>query len=427
VLMITCHDLGRHLGCHGHASVRSPRLDGLARSGTLFHSAFSTAPQCSPARGALATGRYPHSTGLLGLAHRPYEWDLHEGEQPIASVLQQSGYQTHLFGFQHISPSIDRLGFQHIHSQKGKALGSSVADEIGAFLDAGAPGTPFYIEANLQEAHRPYDRGAPGPDDSLSLDRGVEVPAYLPDISESRAEMAALQGAIRRADAGVGRILDHLDHAGLTATTIVIFASDHGIAMPRAKCTLYDPGIEVTLMMRLPNGINRAGREIDALISTISVMPTICDLASVTKPQGVQGRSLLPLLLDRDWEASREIFAEKTFHSYFDPMRAIRTTRHKLIRNFETTPSVEIPADVRRSPIVRASPGWFGRGIHPPLELYDLEEDPFETTNLADSESHAGVRRELDERLLDWMTETRDPLFDGVPPSPRARQALTRS
>ena len=120
------------------------------------------------------------------------------------------------------------------------------------------------------------------------------------------------------------------------------------------------------------------------------------------------------------------VFAEKTFHSYFDPMRAIRTARHKLIRNFETTPSVEIPADIQRSPVVRARPAWFGRGVHPPVELYDLEQDPSELTNLTDSELHADVQRALDDRLLHWMTETRDPLFKGVPPSPRTRRALTR-
>ena len=432
ILMITCHDLGRHLGCHGVSSVSSPRLDRLAHSGTLFTNAFTTAPQCSPARGALATGRYPHCIGLLGLAHPPYEWDLHPGEQPVASVLRRSGYTTHLFGFQHISPDTNRLGFEHVHVEASRTLGDaesrpktagSVSEEVGSWLGSEMPDGPFYAEVNLHEAHRPYEPG----DWEAPPEHGTEVPPYLPDVEESRTEFAALQGAIRGADAGVGRMLHDLDEAGLTDATTVIFTSDHGLAMPRAKCTLYDPGIEVTLMMRLPGEINRAERRIDTLVSTLSVMATICDLARAPVPGTAQGRSLLPLMLGSAASEGAEIFAEKTFHSYYDPMRAIRTPRHKLIRNFETTPVVEFPADIRRSPIIRARPGWFGRGIHPPVELYDLEDDPWETTNLADSDDHLGLRDELDGRLLGWMTETDDPLFGGVPSSPRTRRALTGS
>ncbi len=432
ILMITCHDLGRHLGCHGVSSVSSPRLDRLAHSGALFTNAFTTAPQCSPARGALATGRYPHCIGLLGLAHPPYEWDLHPAEQPVASVLRRSGYATHLFGFQHISPNVDRLGFEHVHVESGRAPGdadsrrksaSSVSEEVGAWLGSGMPDAPFYAEVNLHETHRPYDRD----DSEPHREHVIAVPPYLPDVEESRTELAALQGAIRQADAGVGRMLHHLDEAGLTGTTAVIFASDHGLAMPRAKCTLYDPGIEVALMVRLPEELNRVDRRIDTLVSTLSVMATICDLAQAPVPATVQGRSLLPLMLAGAASEGAEVFAEKTFHSYYDPMRAVRTTHHKLIRNFETTPVVEFPADIRRSPIIGARPGWFGRGIHPPVELYDLEVDPWETANLADSDDHAAIRDELDGRLLGWMTETDDPLFGGVPPSPRTRRALTRS
>jgi N-sulfoglucosamine sulfohydrolase len=427
ILLITCHDLGRHLACHGVSSVRSPHLDRLAHSGLLFPNAFTTAPQCSPARGALATGRYPHCIGLLGLAHPPYGWDLHRGEKPVASVLGRSGYRTHLFGFQHISPDVDRLGFEHVHAEDGRDVAEPrettaawVSEQVGAWLGSAGMDGPFYAEVNLHETHRPYDRGDAQP----YGEHDIEVPSYLPDVEESRAELAALQGAIRQADAGVGRILHHLDEAGLTGATAVIFVSDHGLAMPRAKCTLYDPGIEVTLMMRLPGELNRAGRRVDELVSTVSVMATICDLARVSTPRTVQGRSLLPLMLGDATRGEAEIFAEKTFHSYYDPMRAIRTDRHKLIRNFETTPLVEFPSDVRRSPIVRAHRDWFGRGIHPPVELYDLEEDPWEANNLADSREHENTRDGLDGRLLAWMRETGDPLFDGVPPSPRTRQAL---
>src|SRR5207248_8344640 len=98
---------------------------------------------------------------------------------------------------------------------------------------------PFYLEVGFEEPHRPYDFGGAQPDDSL----GVEVPPYLPDVPDVRQDMAAFQGAVRAMDAAVARILAALGGLGLAQSTWVVFTSDHGIAMPRAKGMLYDPGI----------------------------------------------------------------------------------------------------------------------------------------------------------------------------------------
>ena len=107
---------------------------------------------------------------------------------------------------------------------------------------------PFYLELGFEEPHRPYDFGGAEPDRS----RGVAIPGYLPQAPEAEADLAAFQGAIRQMDRGVGRVLAALDDLELASTTLVVFATDHGAAMPRAKCTLYDPGIEVVLLMRWP-------------------------------------------------------------------------------------------------------------------------------------------------------------------------------
>jgi arylsulfatase A-like enzyme len=292
----------------------------------------------------------------------------------------------------------------------GDATGEVVAHQVEALL-ARSHDKRLYIEINLAETHRPYPQP---PSDPV-----VEVPRFLDDTPEARSELAALQAAIETMDVAAGRVLAALEVAGRAENAIVVFTTDHGVAMPRAKCTLYDPGIEVALIMRWPGRDLRGVRE--DLVSNIDVLPTLLEAAGIEIPGEVQGRSLLDD--DRPREA---IFAEKTFHSYYDPMRAIRTQRHKLIRNFETAFRVEVPGDIQTGAIFRADPGRYSTDRPAVVELYDLEADPLEQHNLAGRDDIDEVERELNERLWAWMEETDDPLLKGPVASPRYRLAMER-
>lgn len=418
IVSITCHDLGRFLGCYGVATVRTPNLDWLAASGLRFLRAFTTAPQCSPSRAALATGRYPHSNGVMGLTHDRFGWDLAPGEQTVGTLLGHAGYETHLFGLQHITQHPDRLGFDAIHS---RGLGPVVGEEASAFLAQTTAERPLYLEINLEEPHRPFDQGGVEPDAEL----GVTVPPYIADSAAAREEFAAFQGAVASADQTVGRVLAALDQAGLADQTVVVFTTDHGIAMPRAKCTLYDPGLETALMIRWPDGGIAAGETRHALLSNIELLPTLLEIAGALVPASVQGRSFLPLLIGGPDQARNEIFAEKTLHSYYDPMRAIRTDRYKLIRNFETTFLVEVPGDIQAGAIFCADPTRYAGDTHPAVELYDLASDPLEQVNRVGDADLAEIERDLDDRLWAWMAATSDPLLAGPVPSPTYRQAMT--
>ena len=142
--------------------------------------------------------------------------------------------------------------------------------------------------------------------------------------------------------------------------------------------------------------------------------------AGVAVPGGLDGRSLL------SGEERREVFAEKTFHSYYDPMRCVRTERFKYIRNFEQSFAVEVPGDIQAGPIFRADPTLDSRDRPAIAELYDLDADPLEAVNLAGGEATREVERALSDHLWRWMEATADPLLNGPVPSPRYRAAMLR-
>lgn len=415
VVLVTCHDLGRHLGLYGRATVPSPQLDALGASGVVFDAAFCTAPQCSPARGSMSTGRYPHRDGLLGLAHPPYDFRLRREAVTTAAHLGARGFGTHLFGLQHVAASPRAAGFATAHPYSGPAaIGADVAAQVARFARA-LPSGPLYVEVNLEEPHRPYEQGGAVPDDPA----GVEVPAFLPDGPVSRAEVAALHGAIRNADAAVGRIAAAFRGSARADDVVLGFAADHGLAMPGAKCTLYDPGIEITLLLA-GAGVPAGERRSD-LVSGVDVGPTLWARAGVDAPSGVDGRDLLAGGAPRE-----RVFAEKTFHSYYDPMRAVRSPVAKLIVNFGVGFRVEVPGDVTEGAIFRSDPGRYTGGPHPVAELYDLRADPLERHNLLEGDARPGPFEELRTALLAWMRDGDDPLLGARGPliAPQHRRAL---
>ena len=394
---MTTHDIGRHLHSYGRPSVVSPNLDALAAQGFRYANAFATAPQCSPSRASLASGMYPHSNGVMGLAHPGFDWEL--AVPHAAAVFAEHDFESHLFGGQHVTLHPERLGFTQIHP----------ADALAEVL-ARAQGRRLYLEINFEETHRPYPPAGEPP-------AGLEIPGYLPNIPEAVEEMTAVEQTIAAMDAAGGRFLEALEHAGRARDAFVVFTTDHGLAMPRAKCTLYDPGLEVALLIRWPHGDLRGTRS--EMVSNIDVLPALLEAAGVHVPAGVQGRSLLAGGAGRD-----AIFAEKTFHSYYDPMRCIRTETHKLIRNFESAFAVEVPGDIQAGATFRADPTRYSTDRPDIVELYDLEADPLEKTNLAGRAEDHDLELRLSDRLWSWMHETSDPLLNGPVASPRYRLAM---
>ncbi|MEV3901510.1 sulfatase [Mycobacterium sp. NPDC050551] len=420
VLIVHWHDTGRWLGAYGRRGVHSPRLDRLAAESILFTNAFAVAPQCSPSRGALFTGRYPHSNGLIGLAHHGFEY--RRGVRTLPQILHDAGWYSALVGMQHETSHPARLGFDEFDVSDAHCDHVvSRAQEWLADRGARAKRSPWMLTAGFFETHRPWphDRYAPAPLED------VTVPDYLPDLPQVRADIADFYGAIAVADAAVGRLLDALAADGLDRNTWVVFFSDHGAPFPRAKGMLYDAGTEIALIVRPPTRMGVPPRRYHELFSGVDLVPTLLELLRIDIPPDVEGLSHARNLLSHpsDTIAVRnEVFTEKTFHDTFDPIRAIRTDDFCYIENLAPRQLVDLPRDIADSPSGQAVASLV-TGPRPVRELYDLTGDPAELDNLLTGEITRGIE-ELAEALAVRLHVWREAIGDVCPSDLAGRHLL---
>ncbi|MBM4049785.1 MAG: sulfatase [Planctomycetes bacterium] len=414
ILLITVHDLGTRLGCYGETSVQTPALDRLAAHGVRFVNHFATAPYCSPSRGGIITGKYPHVNGLMGLVN--LGWNLPPSNLTLDQALGHAGYETLLFGHQHEVKDVAQLGFHHLPDRSVGVRCGPVAAQVAEFLARRREERPFYARVGFGEVHRPYE-SYPADDPAR-----VRVPPHLKDTPGARQDLAMFHGCIRTMDAAVGRILDALGSSGLAENTLVVFTTDHGIAFPRAKATLYDPGIRTTLLLRGP-GI-RPGQVASELISNVDVFPSLLDAAGAPVPGDLNGRSFWPLLTGRAYTPRDAIFAEKNTQPW-DIKRCIRTARYKYIRNFNEGPLLSLPTDIESS-LTRRDMGHDHLRPRPPVELYDLSADPNEQTNLAGRPDYTSVEQDLSTQLQRLLEATHDPILRGPIPRPPDEEQIYR-
>jgi arylsulfatase A-like enzyme len=402
ILYLHSHDTGRWVQPYGY-QVPTPNIQLLADQGALFRQAFCAVPTCSGSRACLLTGQYGHNNGMLGLAHRGFS--LNDYSQHIVHTLHDAGYWTGLIGEQHISKRPDVIGYDHV-VKIDKHHVETVAP-IAIDLIANPPSSPFFLSVGFFETHREFFEPTSARDALYS-----RPPENLPDMPETRRDIAAFKASARTLDQGVGTVLDALNSSGITDSTLVIFTTDHGLAFPGAKATLYDRGLGVLYILRGPGGFT-GGRVVDALVSHLDIYPTVCDLIGVERPPWLQGESLLPLMRGEVKEVRDALFAEATFHAAYEPQRAVRTRRWKYIRRFDGRDRPVLPnTDDSLSKDVLLRYGWGEQPVDEE-QLFDLVFDPNEAANLAYDPAHAAVREEMRARLQGWMEETDDRLLDG--------------
>jgi arylsulfatase A-like enzyme len=428
-LVIITDDQGYgDLGVHDNPKIKTPNLDQFARQSVHIKS-FYVSPVCAPTRASLLTGRYNYRTGVVDTYQGRAM--MHSAEVTLAEMLSAAGYRTGIFGKWHLGDNapcrpIDQ-GFQEALVIKGGGIGqqsdppggSGYLDPIlqhngkeerykgycsDIFAEAAIdfvrkPGEqPFFAYLAFNCPHEPLQ--APEPELAryrlmdLKLSQfphlGHPVPATFAAPQEMVARVYAM---ITNLDTNIGRVLKALDDRGVSSNTIVVFLTDNGPAHVRFndglrgwKGSVYDGGIRVPCYIRWP-GQFPSGREVDRIAAHIDLVPTLLDACGLPSPPGVtfDGRSLLLLLRGYSpagWH-DRTLYFQWHRGDRPEPGRAFaaRSQRYKLVRR-------EPPPGARKPP---------------PLELYDMEHDPYELQNVATE--HPEIAKGLFEGYRAWFND----------------------
>ena len=441
VLLIVSEDNGPHLGCYGDRTARTPHLDQLAQRGTLFAHHHTTQAVCSPGRASILTGLYPHQNGQVGLTTHKYA--MYEPYKNLASILKSRGYRTARLGKLHVHPENafpfdfvwndpDYLSFRSRDVHKT----AEVADE---FIRESSE--PFFMYMCYADAHFPMMHQSCGEPAQPQTGDDIEpLPFIGIDTPRYRDITASYYNCMNRLDTGVGALLAKLEAAGKADDTLVIFTTDHGLQFPRGKCTCYEPGLHVPLIVSDPD--LPGGNSCDWLTSHVDILPTVLDCLNISardEVPGAPGASLMPAVRSEADEINWRQYAIGEWTSaggtHYYPQRSIRDARYKLIVNYlagRESPNMlrymsgdvwetkMLPEEVEAAaPAFRA---MYARALNPPAtELYDLQDDPYELVNLADDPAYRDTFKRLRDELTAWQRETVDRIEE-----PGVLERLTR-
>ncbi len=403
---------------YGDSTISLPSLATLATDGIVFDNAFSPVPVCAPARSALITGMYPTTLGTHNMrTHKAwanenepsieipsYSPIVPDGVKMFTEYLRKQGYYCingpkEDYNFAKTQAAWDESSKErHWRKRKGNQ--------------------PFFAVFNFNVCHESqiWKRSK----DSLYVDPElVPVPPYFPDSKIVRHDLAVNYSNLKRLDDQIAEVIAQLKEDGLYENSIIFFYGDHGGPFPRHKRALYDTGIKVPLVVKFPEN-QKAGSRDDRLISFIDFAPTVLSMAGIEPPKVMQGKAQFG-----EFETPKK--SAYTFHSsdrfdeLYDRLRAVRSTRYKYIKSFNTDISHAMPVAYREQmPMMQELRKLYAAGklnneqavwLHPTKpeeELYDLENDPYELENLADRPNLRDTLLHYRTVLNTWVKETND-------------------
>ncbi|MGI9472206.1 MAG: sulfatase family protein [Rubripirellula sp.] len=414
IVWISCEDISPNLGCYGDPHAITPNLDRLATEGVRFDRAFTPAGVCAVVRSSMITGMFAPSIGsqhMRSLIVPP------PNVKAFPELLRASGYFTtnrSKTDYQFApTPSIwDRQGNKH-----------------GDWRERPDPDQPFFSVVNITVCHESQIRHGEKRHQEVIRQIGAEnqrdptavadtLPDYLPNTAAARKNWAWYHDNITLMDKMAGDVLTRLEEDGLADNTLVVFWSDHGMGMPRAKRWIYDSGTLVPVIVRWPGNL-KGGAVREDLVSVLDLPPTMLSAAGVDVPGYMQGRVLM------GDQASPEppylFFHRDRMDEVYELQRGARDRRWKYIRNYmpDTTYAQRIdymdamPAmqDWRRlAKADRLSSGqknWF-QLPKPIEELYDTQKDPWELNNLAGEAEYGQRLARMRSATEDWQSNIAD-------------------
>jgi len=410
-LVILCDDLGYgDLGCYGHAHIKTPNLDRLAKEGIRFTSGYSSAPVCSPSRAGLLTSKIPTRMGIYDWINPGNSVHLRADEITVATLLRRAGYATAHVGKWHLNGRFNQAdqpqpgdhGFDHWMStqnnagpshknpvnfvRNGKAVGPTqgyscqlVADEALRWLDDQKKSDkPFFLYVCFHEPHEPVE-SPPG------------LVARHGNVNPNEAQYYA---NVENVDLAVGRLLKKLDDLNVAENTLVVFTSDNGpetlnrykggsrsygsVGIFRGrKLHLYEGGIRVPWIIRW-NGKVPPGQTSPVPISNLDILPTLCALAKVDLPKDrvLDGTSLVPLLRGQELQRPRPLFWHY-YRSLSEPKAAMRVGDWMILGHWD--------GDIQGAGIgVKQGDAEKIKAARlTKFELYNLKDDPSQTKDVA--------------------------------------------
>jgi len=412
----------------------TPNIDRLAGQGMRFQHAHVTIAVCQPCRNVLQTGLYPHHNLGEGF------FNVRQADAPtLLETLKAAGYRCGILG--KVGHSTPKRGLEWHMSHDMNELGrgrdpKTYGRYAREFIDAAdAAGQPFFLMSNSHDPHRPFA----GSDQEKRAFKGytptapsrwfkpgeVRVPPFLPDLPNVRLEIAEYYSSVRRCDDTLGQVLGALEAAGHAGDTLVLFLSDHGMALPFAKTNCYLHSTRTPWIVRWPDVTKAGSVQRDAFISGIDLLPTVLDAVGLPVPEGLDGFSFVPLLRGEPQDGREMVFTQ--FHETAGrnrfPMRTVRDARFGYIFNpwsdgkrvfrnesqsGRTMKAMQEAA--RSSEDIRARVDLFLRRVVE--ELYDFEKDPDALHNLIDDPKYKKEADRLRAAMEAWMARTADPALE---------------
>ena len=413
ILFIVSEDNSEHLGCYGEKRVHTPHLDSLAAGGVRYTRAYVPYSVCSPSRAAFLTGLYTRQTGHIGLA--THRFSMYRDFKTMPAYFQQAGYYTGFLGKTHVNPErlvedfIDHRAITSSNFGKTTSI-EKYAEEARAVMQQAADANkPFLLIINYADAHRRFvGKSKNGFPTNMVEEPIAPFPWIGSDTPHLREELRDYFNCMNRLDEGVGMVLDKLDETGARDNTLVIYISDHGADFPRGKGSIYENGTRIPMIVNYPKNFPK-GKVENGMVSTVDILPTMLRAARIPVPDNLAGFAL------QDIDAGN-VPPRKYIHTFTTGSSpnllymqfGIRDERYKLVYNPDRALNRLGKSRYRNSKLPEDQ--HVQSFLHPPeYELFDLQEDPHEWNNLADSTAHQPIRQRLLKAMHDFQREIKDP------------------